>query len=357
MGLHQTTILLITFGTIILIAIGITLFIVFKPKKVHHGKVPPSPPGGKPKPTPSKPTPSPPPSPPSYTISNCTPEDLKKNNKIGSYGSNCKSDDDCCCMMEKCQKNDTYSQCAPDKGSQWPGTNPPFMTHYWDCCKPTCARAKGITGKQCTSCTPESNYNNPSLDPSQDNPDTNICAKQGENRSMCKAQIPWIEDRILYGYGAVSGVTPNCGDCYEIEFNEARNIDKAIIMITNGGDSGTENVDLAVPGGGFGQFNGCLKDGNGEDLNSEWNVNEACKSYNCIEYGGFTNQKQCDIAFKNDTIAKKACNDVLFGVFGQMGCNIGTFPANVSIKKKTKIQCPKQLEKGNPDANGPVIMN
>ena len=41
MGPHQKTILLITFGTIILIAIGITLFIVFKPKKVHHGKVPP----------------------------------------------------------------------------------------------------------------------------------------------------------------------------------------------------------------------------------------------------------------------------------------------------------------------------
>jgi hypothetical protein len=355
MVLNQKNILLITFGIIILIGIGITLFIFLKPKPT-----PPSPPGGKPRPSPSPPPPSPPPpSPPSSsTNGNCTPEDLKKNNKIGSYGSNCKSDDDCCCMMEKCQKNDTYSQCMPDKGSQWPGTNPPFMTHYWDCCKPTCARAKDITGKQCTSCTPDLHYNDPSLDPSQDNPDTNICAKQGENRSMCKAQIPWIEDRILYGYGAVSGVTPNCGDCYEIEFNGARNIDKAIIMITNGGDSGTENVDLAVPGGGFGQFNGCLKDGNGEDLNSEWNVNEACKRYNCIEYGGFTDQKQCDIAFKNDEIAKKACNDVLFGVFGQMGCNIGNFPANVSIKKKTKIQqCPKQLEKGNPDAKGPVIMN
>ena len=288
---------------------------------------------------------------------NCSQTDLGKIGIKPADGGNCKDDNDCCCLMQTCQTQSGggYSQCKTT--NPWPSSGN-FLTHYWDCCKPSCARAAGRKGIQTTSCTPDGNYNNPTLDPSMDNPDTNICANQGEKGSMCKAQIPWIDNGVLYGYAAVSGQTPDCGDCYELELNGARGVDKAVVMITNGGDSDQGNFDLAVPGGGFGQFNGCLYGGtnSGNDMNwKEWNVKKACNDHTCIQYGGFTDQQQCEIAFQNDPISLKACNEVLFGVFGQMGCNIGQNPASLSIKSSTKVTCPQQLKNGNPAAKGPVV--
>ena len=210
------------------------------------------------------------------------------------------------------------------------------MTHYWDCCTPSCAQP-GKPGERCTSCV--SGYKPEIYDLPTD---INICGKQGGNKSMCFNQIPWMEGKILYGYGAVStGSSAIYGEVYEVEFNPNNIVKTGYIMITNDGDSGDNNIDLALPGGGFGEFNGCLQGGTnaGKDLNSNWNIHDACnKGGKCTQYGGFSNISQCDIAFRDDAAALTACKDILFGIFGQMGCNYDAgYQPNLGIKSKKKI--------------------
>ena len=309
--------------------------------------------------------------------------------KIKAWGNGCTVDSDCCCVYQTCKTHSPgNTQCVGDPS--WPGDNEPFMTHYWDCCMPSCAQPNK-SGKRCTSCISGKNPNIPP--PSPGGKDYNIC--NGGKRGMCFNQIPWVEDNVLYGYGAAKGqmfrndnnkvikgtwgesgndISPKCGDVYEVTFDysgagekikDSHKFKKAYLMFTNGGDSLGQNIDLAIPGGGFGEFNGCLKGGTstGVDLNPNWNVNKACNDplYKCTEYGGFSNIEQCDIAFKNDPVALKACKCILFRYFGQMGCNYDSnFAPNLGIKTKkliTDADIIAKLSKGNPDSSGPVIPN
>ena len=65
----------------------------------------------------------------------------------------------------------------------------------------------------------------------------------------------------------------------------------------------------------------------------------------CALYGGFLKEAYCGSALKGDAAAQKACHDVLWGVFGQVGCNHDAgYPANLVIASKTEVACPKALE-------------
>jgi len=243
----------------------------------------------------------------------------------GSY-SKCTTDSDCCCVFQTCQDGMCQGQ---------PETAENYMTHYWDCCKPSCAYSdKG--GSRVYTC--DASGENPTVGSDS----VNLCDNNGDE-GMCKTQYPWIENNILYGYVALSGDGVGCGDCYEVEFTNARNIEKAIVMVTNGGDSSIGNMDLAVPGGGFGANNGCALYGGWD----EDEINKCTNNENCATYGGFYTIEQCAETFAGDEKAVKACEDVLFGVFGQTGCDQDSgYPSNIFFTSKTKVTCPAKLTDG-----------
>lgn len=230
------------------------------------------------------------------------------------------------------------------------------MTHYWDCCKPSCAWNVASNTNLIKSCD-STGTNIVSSDMK------NVCvnssasaACKGYSKHNKKGQYPWIAnengEKILYGYGAIGTDGDDsdksyCGKCYEVTFKNARNIDKAKIMIINGGDSKPGNIDLAVPGGGFGKFSGCrnysnwknlyIDDGGPCDPNND--------NPNCEKYGGIKDESYCDSMFASDEEAKTACKDILWGVFGQVGCNNDSgYPSNLYIDTKKEITCPDKLK-------------
>ncbi len=212
------------------------------------------------------------------------------------------------------------------------------LTHYWDCCKPTCSQPDK-PGQRVKTCNVDGDVckNGANFQPSN----------SGYNPSdamTCKDEYPWIEGTTLYGYGAVVGENPECGDIYRLTFKDAKNITEAYIMITNGGDSSSGNFDINVPGGGFGANNCCIFDGKAF---GGWNKDaiESCTAQiNCTKYGGFHSIDQCANTFGNDRAARKACEDVLFGIFrgnnppdATEGCWGAKYPGDIHVDESKKI--------------------
>ncbi|KAK4626309.1 Endoglucanase [Fulvia fulva] len=125
-----------------------------------------------------------------------------------------------------------------------------------DCCKGSCAwPGKADVSQPVTTCD------------KNDQPITDIDAKSGcdgGDAYMCSSQSPWVvSDSLAYGFAAVSAPGGSessiCCACYELTFTSTSIAGKKmIVQATNtGSDVGEGQFDLAMPGGGVGQFNGC----------------------------------------------------------------------------------------------------
>ncbi|KAG0647809.1 hypothetical protein D0Z07_5746 [Hyphodiscus hymeniophilus] len=157
-------------------------------------------------------------------------------------------------------------------------------TRYWDCCKASCGWPGKLTlasgSDPVTSCD------------ANDNPITNynaVSGCDGGSTYMCSSQTPWaISATESYGFAAttISGGTEAswCCACYQLTFTSTSIAGKTmIVQATNtGGDLGSNQFDLAMPGGGFGIFDGCVP---------EWGTPSTGWG---AQYGGLTSRSQCD---------------------------------------------------------------
>jgi len=224
-----------------------------------------------------------------------------------------------------------------DNGDWVPGGD---MTHYWDCCKESCAW--NDSPYIVNSC------NASGLDPSLTRESgTSIC--NGGDITTCRDRYPWIGEKdgnqVLYGYvaGPNNGKEP-CGSCYELQLDNAKNgIKTAYVQQTSLGNV-NGIFDFAVPGGGFGDFNGCEK--------MNWNVytdqggpcDPTGDNDQCARYGGLTNKSLCDTVFSKDTGALNACKKILFDLFPLNSGGIN-YPGNLKISQYRSIPCPDELTK------------
>jgi len=133
-------------------------------------------------------------------------------------------------------------------------------SRYWDCCKPHCAW-KDNASPYAKSC--DSNMN--VLDPGA----TSVC--DGGTAGTCGSQAPWaVSDTLAFGYAAVpQALGGECGKCLLLTFDgtshdatDERTASlkgkQMVIMVSNtGGDVGSGQFDIMIPGGGLGWFNGC----------------------------------------------------------------------------------------------------
>ena len=214
-----------------------------------------------------------------------------------------------------------------------------MLTHYWDCCKPSCAWP-GHLGKIVKSCDAAG-------EKASSDPDEKSVCDDPNGSATCRDQLPWVSNRTLFGFGAVAGdpkTSDVCGKCFEVKFAHARHIDQAVIMVTNGGSSAPGNIDLLVPGGGFGQFTGCRAYVGWDVYTPTGPCSGSGDTAGCAQYGGFKEESYCDTAFKEDAAAQVACHTVLWGVFGQVGCNHDAgYPPNLMVTSRTQISCPQAL--------------
>ncbi|KAF2431620.1 glycoside hydrolase, partial [Tothia fuscella] len=157
-----------------------------------------------------------------------------------------------------------------------------YVTHYWDCCKPSCAWPNHA----------------PVTNPVQicDINDHKIsdqlagagCTDADNGKAyMCSNQTPWATDDFFsFGFAAVNIVGQSdkdyCCSCYSLTFTSGKiKGKKMIVQATNTGfDLNANQFDIAVPGGGVGNFNGCWKQWNGAPTGDQ--------------FGGFHNRWECD---------------------------------------------------------------
>ncbi|KAF8863220.1 hypothetical protein BDZ45DRAFT_572426, partial [Acephala macrosclerotiorum] len=157
-------------------------------------------------------------------------------------------------------------------------------TRYWDCCKPSCAwpgKTTLLSGSNpVTTCDIS---NNPLTDYNA------VSGCSGGDAYMCSNESPWaVSDDLAYGYAAVNiaGGSEDswCCACYELTFTSGAVAGKKmVVQATNtGGDLGSNQFDISMPGGGVGIFNGCT---------AEWG---APSSGWGAQYGGISSRSDCD---------------------------------------------------------------
>lgn len=135
------------------------------------------------------------------------------------------------------------------------GTNG-WATRYWDCCKPSCSWTANASNPV-DSC--DINDNNIGVDDGA----SNGC--QGGPAFTCHNWAPWAKsDTVSYGFVAYNGAP--CGTCFQVQFEGTSHNGQAtpgiagkqmIVQVTNIGGLQTNQLDILVPGGGVGDFNGC----------------------------------------------------------------------------------------------------
>ncbi|RDW75644.1 hypothetical protein BP5796_06465 [Coleophoma crateriformis] len=156
-------------------------------------------------------------------------------------------------------------------------------TRYWDCCKPSCAwpgKASLLSGSNpVTTCD------------ISDNPLTDYNAASGctgGTSYQCSNESPWaVTSELAYGFAAVNiaggSESSWCCGCYELTFTSGAVAGKKmVVQATNtGGDLGSNQFDISIPGGGVGIYNGCTE---------EWG---APSSGWGAQYGGISDRSAC----------------------------------------------------------------
>ncbi|KAI4746709.1 hypothetical protein E4T50_02959 [Aureobasidium sp. EXF-12298] len=134
-------------------------------------------------------------------------------------------------------------------------------TRYWDCCKGSCSwPGKAAVSAPVKTC-------DKSDSPLTDANTASACG--GGSAYMCSDQSPWaVSDTLAYGFAAtnIAGGSEEswCCSCYKLTFTTTSIAGKTmIVQSTNtGGDLGSNQFDLAIPGGGVGIFNACTDEFN-----------------------------------------------------------------------------------------------
>ncbi|RAL58687.1 hypothetical protein DID88_002993 [Monilinia fructigena] len=197
-------------------------------------------------------------------------------------------------------------------------------TRYWDCCKPSCAWSdKAVLASGSSPVGTCDIKDSPLSDPTANAPS----GCNGGTSYMCSDQSPWaVTDDLAYGYAAVNIAGGNeaswCCACYELTFTStALAGKKMIVQATNtGGDLGSNQFDLAIPGGGVGIFNGCTAEFGAPS--SGWGS----------QYGGVSAASSCSTF---PTALQPGCN-FRFGWFQ------GADNPTVDFKQ---VECPAALTK------------
>ncbi|KAJ8060144.1 hypothetical protein OCU04_010493 [Sclerotinia nivalis] len=197
-------------------------------------------------------------------------------------------------------------------------------TRYWDCCKPSCSWSdKAVLASGSGPVGTCDIKDSPLSDPTANA----VSGCNGGTSYMCSDQSPYaVTDDLAYGYAAVNiaggSESSWCCACYELTFTStALAGKKMIVQATNtGGDLGSNQFDLAMPGGGVGIFNGCTTEFGAPS--SGWGS----------QYGGVSSASACST----------------FPAALQPGCNFrfGWFEGadNPTVDFK-QVECPAALTK------------
>ena len=163
-----------------------------------------------------------------------------------------------------------------------------------DCCKPSCVwnRGQGIERTPLNAaCDAKGNKLGFHA---RETP--NACEHGGAGVIMCPDQVPFFDaaEDAWMGFVAAQdrGSTDDCCDCYELRVDGFSK--RLIVQITNHGHV-HGLFDLLVPGGGFGDYEGCAQ------------IFPRASSVAQARYGGMHRAQDCEIVFGGFPADVAAC--------------------------------------------------
>jgi hypothetical protein len=237
---------------------------------------------------------------------------------------------------------------VPEPITPIPGANG-YATRFWDCCKPHCSWPNNLPDimppLQTCAIDGVTEQSDPILN--------SACGANGPAYA-CYKLIPWaVNSNLSYGWAATSS-GDICGRCFELEFTgegyyawspgaEAIQGKKMIVQAINiGYDVEGGQVDIMVPGGGVGLYDGC---------SIQWGIPASELG---VQYGGLLSACQEEYGYQ-DLDALKNClrakNDALFRSRGltQMAEGLDWFidwyeAADNPKIITTEVPCPQELE-------------
>ncbi|KAJ3339894.1 hypothetical protein HDU93_007668 [Gonapodya sp. JEL0774] len=160
-------------------------------------------------------------------------------------------------------------------------------TRYWDCCKPSCGWS-GNTGLGVGSriCSKSGNTLTDSNVMSGCGGGGSTGPEDGFSYTCIDNQPIVINDQLAYAFAAAPfSDMSSCCACYELTFTSGPVAGKKLVVqkVNTGGDLGSNQFDLQIPGGGLGIFDGCSKQF-GVDANT-WGA----------RYGGVSSAAGCGV--------------------------------------------------------------
>lgn len=154
---------------------------------------------------------------------------------------------------------------------------------------------------------------------------------------------PWaVSETLAYGYAATPAGGADCGKCYQLEFTGAGQHNESdpgsvslagktmIVQATNiGGDVGSGQFDLLLPGGGVGAFDGCSTQWGTSDLGAQYGgfLTECNDDVNCL-------RSKCESVFDGKSELLAGC---LFHAEWMGGAN------NPKVRY-AEVECPAALK-------------
>jgi hypothetical protein len=178
-----------------------------------------------------------------------------------------------------------------------------YASRYWDCCKPHCGWKNNVPGgsNPINSCDMSDN--------NVGNADARNSCEAGGTAFLCHNMVPWaVDDKLSYGFSAVAASSQDiCGKCYQLQFSgvsfnagadpgsTALAGKQMIVQAINvGGDVGSGQFDISIPGGGVGMYNACSQ---------QWGVPASELGG---QYGGFLQSCKAQVG-RTDHAALKSC--------------------------------------------------
>lgn len=201
-------------------------------------------------------------------------------------------------------------------------STPGKTTRYWDCCKPSCGwSANAQAGGRSSPATACGQDGVTLLDSGA----KNKCWDNGP-AFQCYWGAPWqVGPNVSYGFAAFNG--PNCGKCYQLDFNDGKTM---IVQAINIGTISENQFDLLIPGGGVGAAKdvACKAQWNDANLGAEnGGFRATCgNDANCLK-------NMCQAAFGSSKQMMDACTWYT-GWF-----NSGDNPSMVYAE----VQCPAEI--------------
>ncbi|NLL12091.1 MAG: T9SS type A sorting domain-containing protein [Fibrobacter sp.] len=130
-------------------------------------------------------------------------------------------------------------------------------TRYWDCCKPHCGWHSNM--KMCD------------INGNQINDQGARSGCEGGPAFQCMDYAPIeINSKVSYGWAAFNNHGTQCGDCFQLDFQDDLSDKQMIVQVINIGDGGQNAFDLLIPGGGVGALNGCSQQWNNAPLGERY---------------------------------------------------------------------------------------